>query len=275
MHYAIIAAGRGSRLVQEGIEISKPLVMLNGITLIDRLINIFCENNAESVSIILNKEMMDVYYHLNAQKFPVPISIMIKSTISSLHSFFELSFFLRNKFFCLTTVDTIFNKSDFSNFIQEFEKNALFIDGMMAITTFIDDENPLYTSVNKKTFEISNFSSVSCSKYVSGGIYCLTPSTIKILDHCVKTGVSHMRNYQQKLVACGLKLKAYIFGKIIDIDHSNDIIKANFFLKTNERAHLSSIVGVKRGELYSPGSNNNDSVIFNLTSEYLKKKDAR
>ena len=38
MKYAIIAAGNGSRLAQEGITVPKPLVEINGERLIDRLV---------------------------------------------------------------------------------------------------------------------------------------------------------------------------------------------------------------------------------------------
>ena len=40
MNYAIIAAGEGSRLVQEGVTLPKPLVKLNGVEMIRRLIDI-------------------------------------------------------------------------------------------------------------------------------------------------------------------------------------------------------------------------------------------
>ena len=43
MRYAIIAAGEGSRLAQEGISLPKPLVKINGEAMIDRLIRIFLE----------------------------------------------------------------------------------------------------------------------------------------------------------------------------------------------------------------------------------------
>ena len=56
MDYAIIAAGEGSRLAQEGVKWPKPLVRLNGVALIDRLIDIFLRNNATSISIIVNEE---------------------------------------------------------------------------------------------------------------------------------------------------------------------------------------------------------------------------
>ncbi len=44
-------------------------------------------------------------------------------------------------------------------------------------------------------------------------------------------GVSRMRNYQRCLVENGLKLKAYPFSKIIDVDHAGDIEKAAIFVK--------------------------------------------
>ena len=60
MNYAIIAAGQGSRLVQEGVKKPKPLVELNGEPLIARLIRIFVQNGAESISVFVNEEMTEV-----------------------------------------------------------------------------------------------------------------------------------------------------------------------------------------------------------------------
>ena len=40
----IISAGEGSRLSQEGVALPKPLVQLNGVAMIDRLIQIFVRN---------------------------------------------------------------------------------------------------------------------------------------------------------------------------------------------------------------------------------------
>ena len=43
MDYAIIAAGEGSRLVQEGVTTPKPLIRLLGEPMIDRLIRLFSD----------------------------------------------------------------------------------------------------------------------------------------------------------------------------------------------------------------------------------------
>ena len=68
MKYAIIAAGEGSRLNKEGIKVPKPLVRINGEALIDRLIRIFTENEAESIIVAYRKSMTEVAEHLDKIK---------------------------------------------------------------------------------------------------------------------------------------------------------------------------------------------------------------
>ncbi len=229
MNYAIIAAGEGSRLVQEGVTLPKPLVKLNGVEMIRRLIDIFLKNNASSISIIVNEEMTQVQDYLTNLELGIPFNVVIKSTPSSMHSFFELRDFLRDGKFCLTTVDTIFKEDEFSEYIQTFINDSE-SDGMMAVTDFIDDEKPLYVDVNDR-MAIKGFldHSDNC-KYISGGIYGLTPKAIDTLEDCLDSGQARMRNFQRQLVADNLQLKAYPFEKIVDVDHAGDIVKAEKFL---------------------------------------------
>lgn len=232
MDYAIIAAGEGSRLVQEGVKWPKPLVQLNGITLIDRLINVFLKNDASSISIIVNEEMTEVQEHLQKLELPVPFYLLVKSTPSSMHSFHELSHYLDSDNICLTTVDTIFKEDEFSGYIQEFLKENR-LDGLMAVTDFIDDEKPLYVDTDNDLM-IRGFldkqGEPTCT-YISGGIYCLRRSGLTVLNNAIEQGMSRMRNYQRQLIAEGLRLKAYPFSKIVDVDHAEDIKKAEEFLK--------------------------------------------
>lgn len=229
MNYAIIAAGEGSRLVQEGISVPKPLIKLHGEEMISRLIRIFLDNNASSISIIVNEEMTQVQEYISNLKLEIPLHIIVKSTPSSMHSFFELRNFLREGKFCLTTVDTIFKEDDFSRYIQAFisDNNN---DGMMAVTDYIDDEKPLYVDIDEE-MDIRGFldSSNHC-KFISGGIYGLTPKAIDTLEACLTLGQSRMRNFQRQLAIDSFKLKAFPFTKIIDVDHAEDIQKAEQFI---------------------------------------------
>lgn len=231
MDYAIIAAGEGSRLSQEGVTLPKPLVKLNGQEMIGRLIDIFLKNNATSVSIIVNEEMLQVHEYISNLKLEVPFNVVVKSTPSSMHSFFELRNFLRKGKFCLTTVDTIFKEEEFSRYIEAFMNNQE-SDGMMAVTDFIDDEKPLYVDVDNN-MNIKGFldKSDNC-EYISGGIYGLTPKAIDTLEACLNSGQSRMRNFQRQLVADNLKLKAFPFAKIVDVDHAEDIKKAEKFINS-------------------------------------------
>lgn len=231
MNYAIIAAGEGSRLSEEGVTLPKPLVKLNGQEMIGRLIDIFLKNNASSVSIIVNEEMRQVHDYISNLKLDVPFNVVVKSTPSSMHSFFELRNFLRDGKFCLTTVDTIFKEEEFSRYIKAFIADTE-NDGMMAVTDFIDDEKPLYVDVNEN-MDIKGFldKSDNC-KYISGGIYGLTPKAISTLETCLDSGQSRMRNFQRQLVLDKLNLKAFPFAKIVDVDHAGDISKAEEFINS-------------------------------------------
>lgn len=226
MHYAIIAAGDGSRLTNEGIEIPKPLVKINGETLIDRLIRIFNANRAESISIIINStkpRLVDYMQKLTQQA--KNINLISASTPSSVHSFYKLREHIPGRF-CLTTVDTVFNEKEFAEYIGKFEQNTTY-DGMMGVTEYIDDEKPLYVKTTGNN-DIEGFYDQYAEgiRYISAGIYALNPIALEVLDRFMQSGQSRMRNYQRALVAEGLKLQAYPFGKVIDIDHKTDIEKA-------------------------------------------------
>lgn len=231
MNYGIIAAGEGSRLVQEGISLPKPLVKLHGKEMLGRLIDIFLANDAQSISIIVNEEMQQVQEYVKALCLPVPLNLVVKSTPSSMHSFFELRDFFRAGKFCLTTVDTIFEETDFKAYIDAFSGSDQ-IDGLMAVTSYIDDEKPLYVETDDEMNITGFLDKADNCPYISGGIYGLTPKTLDTLEACIHSEQSRMRNFQRQLIADGLRLKAYPFGKIIDVDHAADIVVAEEFLNT-------------------------------------------
>ena len=231
MKFAFIAAGEGSRLSQEGVALPKPLVKLGGEPMIDRLLRIFHENGAEETVIIVNQLHPQTEAHvrelMDDGRFG-PIRLVVKTTPSSMHSFFELSPYLTDAPFCLTTVDTIFREKEFAEYIAAFKEDKG--DGMMAVTDFIDDEKPLYVGTDADLNITAFNDTCEGDKYISGGIYSLSPKAIDTLNRCMAEHQSRMRNFQRGLVADGLHLKAYPFSKILDVDHAGDIEKAEAFL---------------------------------------------
>lgn len=234
MKFAIISAGEGSRLTQEGVTKPKPLVELNGMPMIERLIRIFMRQGADCIVIIINELVPETKEFLCHLQDTLPIELVVKTTPSSMHSFYEISHLLEGDRFCLTTVDTVFREEEFSQYIEAFRTSET--DGLMAVTDFVDDEKPLYVSTDNQ-LRITGFydqKTPDC-RYISGGIYCLTSRALDTLNRCIEQGQSRMRNFQRQLVADGLHLNAWPFEKIIDVDHVSDIVKAEEFLCKEER----------------------------------------
>ena len=286
MKFAILAAGEGSRLAEEGISQPKPLVPLLGEPMIDRLIRIFHTCGAESITIITNNLTPLTQEHLRQLQAADPcLRLIVKTTPSSMHSFYELMPLLGQGPFCLTTVDTIFREEEFRTYIHTFTESvspsgraaasstpassfpASFfpasgsvlggspaetqpasspLDGLMAVTDFVDDEKPLWVST-APDLRITGFhdsqeqfaqsaagtDGISECRFISGGIYCLTDTAFPTLRRCIESGQSRMRNFQRALVSDGLRLKACPFTKILDVDHAEDIRKAEEFLTAN------------------------------------------
>ena len=238
MRYAVIAAGEGSRLRQEGVAEPKPLVKIGGECLIDRLLRVFMQNGAEEIWVICNDRWPAVGRHLQRVQHEglggrsIPLNYMVKNTPSSMHSFYELSKHMHEpEPFILTTVDTIFKEEEFSEYVKAFkEQLAKGYDGVMGVTDFIDDEKPLYVGTDGNMDINGFYDEPHDTRYISGGIYGLAPQDIDTLKRCMERRESRMRNFQRALVAEKRRLKAWNFSKVLDIDHKSDIQKAEKFL---------------------------------------------
>ena len=259
MKYAIIAAGEGSRLAQEGVAAPKPLVKVGGEMLIDRLIRIFMDNNATEICVICNEQMTEVAEHLDKIKKEgrVPLKYIVKSTLSSMHSLWELSKLIGDEPFVLTTVDTIFDEQDFKEYavfaklVLRGEENGG-SDGLFGVTEYIDDEKPLYVGVGTPEWphQITGFyDTCDNPRYISAGIYGMTPKAFETLNKCIERGESRMRNFQRALIADGVDLMAWPFLKVMDIDHASDIEKAEAFLEGEKVRGYESLDDTAGGEV--------------------------
>lgn len=280
MHYAIIAAGEGSRLREEGIGLPKPLVTIQDQPMIDRLLSIMTRCGAESISVICNEQMVEVQQHLSLyreQHPEVQMNLIVQSTPSSMHSLARLSEVIPDGKVCVTTVDTIFRERDFAEYITAFERAE---GGLFAVTSFVDDEKPLWVRPHfplgsDGNFCIENFYDhesqmpQSEPRFVSGGIYGLETTTAwPVLHKCLAEGQSRMRNYQRALISAGIRLQAFVFDQIMDIDHASDIDKANAWLIRI----VPQILIASRAPEFSPNNKEKDAAILDAVAERLLQK---
>lgn len=234
MRFAIIAAGEGSRLAEEGVAVPKPLVPIGGVPMLERLVRIFERQEAEEICLIVNRlhPETEAFARQLALTTSCPLRILVETTPSSMHSFAVLAPYLDGTPFCLTTVDTIFREDEFHKYIEAFMAEAP--DALMAVTHYIDDEKPLYvqTDAAMRVLAFADTEPLG-NVFASGGIYCMQPVVLKTLVRCMKEGRERMRNFQRALLEDHLDVRAYSLSKILDVDHVGDIAKAEAFLRTS------------------------------------------
>lgn len=224
MRFGIISAGKGSRLASEGFNQPKPLVSICEFPMIERLIRIFMNNDAERIAVIVNGSDTRTSSYVRELSGHMPIDLVEKSTPTPMHSLMELAPYLGQDRFCVTTVDTVFCESSFCAMMKEFANTHF--DGLMGVTSFIDDEKPLYVDVDTDMMIRGFLDEQAGCRFVSAGIYALKAQAFDVLKDCVESGQTRMRYFQRKLLEAGMRLKAFDMGHVVDVDHVGDIEKA-------------------------------------------------
>ena len=231
MRFGIISAGKGNRLVAEGYGQPKPLVPVNGVPMIERLARIMMRCGADRIAVIVNADNRETVELVTCLSRELPIDLTVKSTPSPMHSLMELAPYLGNDRFCVTTVDTVFSENRFRTMMDEFARTPY--DGLMGVTSFIDDEKPLYVDVDGEMMIQGFLDEMGVSRFVSAGIYALKTSAFDLLKECLESGQDRMRYFQRQLLKSGLRLKAFDMGQVVDVDHISDVGKAQ---------HIASIL---------------------------------
>lgn len=211
LYCVILAAGEGSRMVQEGVTVPKPLVALNGSPMLQRLLEIMTEAKPRMINLIGNEQMTEVHRWLDENARNYPLHVIRQTTESSLHSLVAATADIpADCSVVATTVDTIFPREEFLTFVNTVANNTEY-DAIMAVTDYIDDEKPLYVDVDNNLM-VTAFADTAgecrSPRYVSGGIYGLTPAALAVARKCCAAGTKRMRNFQRELLAEGLRVKA-------------------------------------------------------------------
>ena len=227
----IIAAGEGSRLLQEGCSISKPMIKINGIPMVGRLLAILSDYGFDEVNIIINEYTDDVFRYLSDVKdsYNFKLNIIRKTTSSSMHSLYELSKTVHDKAFHLFTVDSVFYKNEFQHYLKFCQNSTDKYDAIMAVTKYIDDEKPLYAEI-KGVYVTAFLDKTDSPNYITSGFYYFNRDISYLLKKQVDSGSQRLRNFLRQLTAENFNIGYYEFSKTIDVDHIEDIKKAEIFI---------------------------------------------
>lgn len=236
MKLGIIAAGEGSRLRQEGVDTPKPLLLIKGVPMIERIIRTAIRCGFREIFCIVNEDIAPRCSYLPSayQREDIRFSLLVQSTPSSLHSLAVLAPHLKGGDFCLTTTDTIFTEEEFDRYLFRAQHQPTG-DGLLAITRYIDDENPLYAEVDGQ-MRIVRFSDVPDRlEWVTGGLYMFSARVLDLIDPALQSGTQRLRNYLRMLLEHDFQLFGFPFSRMIDVDHASDIAAAEDLLSHEQQ----------------------------------------
>ncbi|MCE5244449.1 MAG: NTP transferase domain-containing protein [Syntrophobacteraceae bacterium] len=230
MKMGIIAAGTGERLARGGVSIPKPLLPVRGEPLISRIIHAAAKVRADSVACIVNDLNPDIAAYLRGTSWPIPVDVVVKTTPSSMESLFTLAPLLCDGPFLLSTVDTIFGPDTLESFCGEVLRLAD-AGGALALTRYIDDEKPLYAVIDENRKITAMGADAAGSEYITAGFYFFHPGIFSLVDEARRRKLTALRQFLGLMIESGYPLYGIPVSKTIDVDHPEDIEKAEAFLK--------------------------------------------
>jgi NDP-sugar pyrophosphorylase family protein len=230
MKMGIIAAGTGERIARGGVTIPKPLLPVGGRPLIARIIDGAARLDVTSVACIVNDLSPSVAGFLQSSAWPVDLELIVKTTPSSMESLFSLAPLLSDEPFILFTVDVVAGHKTIEDFLLGARCMAD-ATGVLALTEHIDDEKPLWVTMDGNNRITAMGEAAKGSRYVTAGFYYFTPDIFSLVDAARARKFGALRQFLGLLVERGYVLNGLPVPKTMDVDYPEDVAKAEAFLE--------------------------------------------
>jgi len=203
----IIAAGEGSRLRASGFAMPKPLVTVAGVPLIESVITNFLAVGVTSLVIIVNDDGRACVDRVRARFPTVDIEFIVKTTASSLESFFEVNRRLGRGRALVSTVDAWCRPGDFARFVNAARRR-------------VADEKPVWVDVDGAG-RISNLGGPSGTQ-VTAGMYLLSERA----RSAPPPPLGRLREFLRWLLDQGEPMYAETIETVVDVDRASDLALA-------------------------------------------------
>ena len=233
MKAGLIAAGLGERLVAGGIETPKPLVPVAGKALVDHVLDAVAGAGIDEVACIFNAEPISdaVEAHCRGRAGGPRLTIVRRTTPSSMESLFTLAPHLAGERFLLLTVDAVFAPAVLRDFVAAAARQAD-ADAVLAVTDFIDDEKPLYAALDGAGRLSAIGADAAGSRWITAGFYVFSPRVFAEIEAARHARFTALRQFLAHLLARGYRLAGAPMGKTLDVDRPQDIAAAEAFVRS-------------------------------------------
>src|SRR2546430_11844088 len=231
MHGLILAGGEGTRLAAGGIAVPKPLVEVAGRPQLLRLLETLDAVGGEPLTWGIGADLPAVAALLDARRFRAPFRVMPCRTPSSLHTLVEaLPGVPPGPVFC-SMVDTVMRWRDWGEVYRQTEARlAEGADAVLAVTSFVDDESPVYVGRHAGGFVRLISDEPVAPVCVTGGVYGLGVEARHAVAGAVGRGLERMRGVLQAFVAGGARVATVDVARIIHNHRPSDLPRANPWL---------------------------------------------
>jgi NDP-sugar pyrophosphorylase family protein len=243
---AIIAAGSGERLRRNGEDIPKPLVRIDGETLLIRQARAMTRIGAREVVAIVNSETAGI---ITREQIALPdnLRLMVRDTPNSMESLLALGELLAPGNFLLATVDAIVTDAEFAKFIESARtlitnREARGFDGVLGVVRWRGDKRPLFAkvAVDRQIVALGDDESAprrsrargraelgqAAIQLVTAGVYLLPTSIFAFAEHARGIQLSALRRFLSLLIDNGMRFGAVEMADVIDVDEAADLAAA-------------------------------------------------
>jgi NDP-sugar pyrophosphorylase family protein len=233
MKAGLIAAGLGERLVGAGVDTPKPLVRVADKALVDHVLDAVAAAGIDEVACIFNAEPGSdaVEQHCRARHGAPRLTIVRRTTPSSMESLFTLAPHLEGERFLLLTVDAVFAPAVLREFLAAAARHAD-ADAVLAITDFIDDEKPLHAALDADGRIGAIGAAAAGSAWITAGFYVFHPRVFAEVEAARRGGFTALRQFLAHLLASGYRVAGAPMGKTMDVDRPQDIAAADAFVRS-------------------------------------------
>ena len=234
----VLAAGRGERLRSPANPL-KPLVEVDGRTLIEHVLTSLADAGAVEVVVIINEDSVAVRDHVTQSPWPFTLRWIVETTPSSMHSFLRLVETLAadgdDGPFLLSTVDTVACPQAYAQFMAEAKRHPEAAVSL-ALTSPGNDEKPLLVRCAPENSRILALGAAAApSAYATAGVYAIRSSILREADAARREGVDALRVFLGRLLDRGYYLAGVPMTQAIDVDRPDDIRVAEEFLRSSGR----------------------------------------
>lgn len=226
----VLAAGRGERLRSEASPL-KPLTIVGGKTLIERVLHSMAEAGAAEVTVIINNDSEAVRGEVEKKEWPFFLRWIVETTPSSMHSFLRLIETLANDGnegpFLISTVDTVAAPNTYAEFMKRAQLERA--DVALALTAPGNDEKPLLVRMANATSRVAAFGE---GEYATAGVYAVRSIVLREAEAARRDGVDALRKFLARLLERGYSLAGIPIAPSIDVDRPAHIAEAEIFLRS-------------------------------------------